>query len=369
MTVTSRRRVAVALPMAALLLALIAPAPSLAVASYTFEAFLGSTCIDGRAPASTTFVVRLRSKDGDLKGRRTITTDSSGEYETCFLSAVASGDKLQTLIGGVLQRELVVPRLTMKINRVSDVVSGAGPANSHVDLLAFNCQSLVDQPCAGPFLRSPNTSSTGAYSTDFTSTLNIRGGDFVNAVWESVQGDVIMRQQSAPNMHIVFRDATFDGAARPGSSFTMTLRNAANNVLASTTISAHPRDGEFDGKFVDSAGNDVLPSAGHKVVGTLASDATLKLFNANVVANAATDMVTGTCFASRPVSVFAAEPFPQSGSRTNTQTYVAGVTNASGNFSLDLGLDPDFDLTSGDDLYVDCRNSKGDLLTFMTEVP
>jgi len=32
-------------------------------------------------------------------------------------------------------------------------------------------------------------------------------------------------------------------------------------------------------------------------------------------------------------------------------------------------LDPDFDLTSGDDLYVDCRNAKGDLLTFMSEVP
>ena len=95
MTVTSRRRVAVALPMAALMLALVAPLPSLAGAAYTFEFFVGTRCIDGTAPPSTEFVVRLRSKDGDLRGRRTITTDSSGAYETCFLSAVTAGDKLQ----------------------------------------------------------------------------------------------------------------------------------------------------------------------------------------------------------------------------------------------------------------------------------
>ena len=347
---------------ATLLLGLLGPAAAIAGAPITFEVRLLGYCVFGNGPASTSITVSLRSKDDDLKGRRTVEVNSSGRWNTCFWQSVFPTDRL---IGndGVTTRTFIVPNVTMTINRVSDVVSGKAPANSQVLLTTWDCQTYAG--CASPLDVNKSTSSTGAFAHDFTAARNIRGYDDVQATWTSPADDLVTRTQRAPYFGVGFRNYWFWGNGQPHALATLTLRNSAGTIL-STGRDYVDRSGYFSGSFADSAGDPVLPSAGNRVAASIASDASMTIKNMMVTANAGTDTISAVCFPNRPFYVEAQET-----SSPYARSTVYGTANSSGIVNADMaaGDPPGYDLQSGDDFYIECRNGKGDEIYFEGEVP
>lgn len=100
---------------------------------------------------------------------------------------------------------------------------------------------------------------------------------------------------------------------------------------------------------------------------TLASDATITVFNPLLTGNSDTETVTGKCFANRPYYLYVEDP---SFNRSQFWTEYLGVASADGTFSVHInsqGENLGFDLTELDLLYVECRSPKGDFLVSMGE--
>ena len=362
MTRRWKSRPALAAVTTALLLGIIGPAGVRAVAPITFEVRLLSYCVSGNGPASASITVSLRSTDGDLKGRRTIDTNSLGRWSTCFSQLVFPTDRLLGNNGSTT-RTFIVPNVTMTINRVSDVISGKAPANSQVQLTTWDCQSYTG--CGSPVEVNRPTSSTGAYSHDFTAAQNIRGKDNALVAWTSPTDDVVTLARQTPYFGVGFRNHWFWGSGQPHALASLALRNSAGTLL-STGRDYVDRNGYFSGSFADSAGNPLVTSAGNKVTASIASDAIMTIKNMMVDADAATDTISAVCFPNRPFYVEA-----EQSSSPYERTTVYGTANSSGLVTADMttGDNVGFDLASGHDFYIQCRNAKGDEVYFEGEVP
>jgi hypothetical protein len=138
-TARARRSICVALILGGLLVGSSATASAQAF-TLTFDVELGDCSIHGVADASDIVNIAWKSSDGNLKHKETITADvTTGEWQTAcdYNESIESGDKIKGTIGAN-SRTVTIPPMSMTINRVTDKVSGHGPASAGMQLTLYH---------------------------------------------------------------------------------------------------------------------------------------------------------------------------------------------------------------------------------------
>lgn len=346
----------------AVLLAVMASATPAAAAPpyFTFELDLGNTSVDGTGPANDDVLLQLRDHQGFLKDRAPATTDGTGllEMTRSFHSIIENGDSIRAIDGVAAHtRTFQVPRIAANINRVTNVVSGKGPAGNSIDVSACVYTSMAGCTTDGPYTVPVDTS--GNWSYDFSPT-DLRGDDTVDVEWSDAANDHVRRELTVPFTTVVFGGNDFLGVAGRGSLVHMTLRDHNGVLKAKSQATASPLFGTtvlYFGEWRKQS-YPVNVRAGDRITGTYAPDGTMIVPRVTTTPNAGTDEISGHCFNN---ALFEVNARHNDGSDS---AYYDGTTGATGNFNIDITTNnATYDLLANDEILLQCQNSKGDVIS------
>jgi hypothetical protein len=313
---------------------------------------VGGGCIDGQAKPNTFVKVVVRDVNGVQKDREAVTVDAQGAWQSCidFLAEpLGAGDKVSLFDFETHQAlKFTIPRVTMTVNRVSDVVSGTAPAGMKLAVEAADSQGILfgDQPY--DLIKHVVAAGDGTWSHDFGSDgINLIGGAQLE-VRESLKGGnvLIYRDMNVPGVQIMLGSSEFIGYIAPYKHIGIKLTQGGNKVATGDAVG--DQTSGFDGRFVDAQG-ELYRVAGGEWFGApaLGSDASWQIPVIGGTANVQSDVVTGTCFANNPY-VVEAGPI----------AFAFGTSASNGSFSVDL---TDFGgIAHGDGVLIACLSSGGD---------
>jgi hypothetical protein len=343
--------------LAATLMATLAmPLAAHAAVPFTFDLAIGDSCIQGTGPASSTIELTLMDANNNVIDTDTVQSDSSGDWwqSNCFWYDVHGSDKIMAE-SGPDSRTLQIPVITTVINRVTDVVSGRGPANSTIDLMTRICHTYN---CPSGPSATVNVASNGTYSKDYTSLANLKGRDTVQAQWISPSNDHIRGiSRATPFLLIVLGDNRVRGDGKPNSHLTVKLKTAGGTLLSTAEDFLSARSTSINADFMNSSDQPVYPRPGNKVTADFASDASFTLPSITLTHDA--DSVSGHCSANSWVYVYV-----ENGAPSYDWTEGYATSNSNGNFSIALAdmSQPTFVIGANDRWEVDCQNKKGDMV-------
>lgn len=328
----------------ALAVALLIPAiPAHAAPAFTWNSLLRGSCGSGTAPKAANLTIILRSSAGkELDRTSTIASADTGAFAVCFTKAEVAPGRTITIKSGPAGRTITVPRVTLGVNRVTDVISGRAPAGMNIAI------GYTDVAVDGefPYPGLPRKADAqGRYLLDYTNRADIRGGDTVNVVATTGGGDTFSLTVPVAGMILRPRGgASADVTGAEDATVTLRLRTKAGTLLASA--SRFLRAGTTGQMTLRKNGMAVTPAAGQVVTGTFASDARMIIPSPAIEADAGIEAVAGTCFADQELLV-----------RNVTQgTSSYGTADGSGTFLVLLEQDP------GDGIAVDCHDRHGDVI-------
>lgn len=332
------------------LIACLAPSAASALGpTVTFHLFVLDECFELSGPPSTSIDVELRGRNGEMKGARSLTTDGGGSGFECFDAKPLPHDSLTARWGGSNVRVFAVPRLTVGIDRVTDVVSGFSTPNKTVSVSVDSRNAVSPPP---PVTKAVSTAADGSYSADFTSTRNVRGGDAIQVRFTSGSGDTIDEFLRAPFMVIWVRNATFEAQLNPFQASSFTLRTSGGTVKAQMSRLGD-EVGEVEEAFWTTPGGAYVTTAiGDKVSASFATDASMTIPALTFSANAATDVVSGSCLSDRRYWIDI--------NGFNGSAFRIGNAGPTGAFSEDYTTGSTFDILAGDEVTVHCMFGTGD---------
>lgn len=333
---------------------------------FTFSVYLYSTCIGAYGPANVDVTVTQKSGTGVLKGSVVSHSSAGGYLSACFPHGVRPGDVLRASQGGN-HSSVTVPVMTAAADRDTDVASGTAPANSHVTVSLSHCEGEYVCTNVGSSRVRP-TNSSGAWTTDFTSLVDVKGHDYAFVAWTDASGDSFYIYDYFPWFRVTIGSFEVNGSVAATSSATLTLKSSSGSTRGTAHVTGDLYEGSYYGQFAKS-GVAVDAKVGDKVVApfTPASGVKLKPYSAS--ATASNDHVAGTCAANSGVEVYVYDPtFPY---RTQSYSYTGVVADGSGHFTADTSNVnyPTFDLQTGDLVTVYCALSSGDEEAIQLLVP
>lgn len=318
----------------------------------TFEFTLRSPgeCIYVPTAANTPTNVTLRSAAGQIKAQGTLAAEDAF---FCLDSStwVDSGDTLRASDGSYTRR-LVVPKLSIEVDRVNDTYLGTGPAGRTL---------LIEYP--GTLFGDVGLSSgvrvgqDGNWSFDPHHDLIWSMDGSIS--WESPKGDRLHAYGSAPFITLTIGKSGFSGWTTALGTVEASLQDGQ---MGSASTVADLR-GEFSGQFRDTQGHRVKVSSGDRLTAPgLAADADWIVPSIEAAANAVTDVVTGVCEQTGSLSDLGNVQVVRTG-HVRGRAYVALDEN--GQFSIDFGgnAHPGFtpvNIKSGDKIVVGCMIATGD---------
>jgi len=360
-----QKRVPVLFVTALALASLLAPSAALAgPPSFTFDVSIGSSCIAGTGPASSTVELTLMDRDNQVIDTETVTSDGSGNWNSydCFWFRVHGTDKIRAAVGPS-SRTFQVPDITINVARVSDVVSGKAPTTGAFHIYTSLCETYSCS--SGPDV-NVSVASNGTYSRDFTALHNLKGGDRAVGRWTSPSGDTVDSvTRYAAFVSLVIGDDQVRGQGKPGQTATVNLKTSGGTLIGSGSDSTGVRTTSIQLDLRTASGLSAYPRPGNKVTSNIASDASLTLPTITLAMTDA-DTVAGHCFNNGPVYVYLEQSFP-------SYQWTEGYTTAgsTGNFSLDMSntSNTSFVPDSGDRWEVDCQNAKGDIVARYARFP
>jgi hypothetical protein len=303
-------------------LLLVVPVGVVRGATFTFDVNLNSRQTSGTGLPSTLHTVTLYSADGAFADRSFAMSAANGHWFVSWDVPVVAGSKIRVAAAGD-SRLITVPQLSIRANRVTDVVSGHAPAGSHVLVLVGHNPTLdaFDQVS---FSANVTADGSGRWSRDFTSEVNIDGNDGVTVVLNKASGDEFATSGRVPYMSIRRASSAVIGSVNNGASATLKLRRPDGTLRATATLSWKTPGFDLNGYFANSAGHLVAAKAGDKVVASFGSNATMVIPAITVAGDASTDTVTGHCIPNAPYQL----TLHLAGGGSST---AYGVTDGSGN--------------------------------------
>ena len=314
-----------------------------------FSAQIGSYCAQVTGgPPSTLHVVSLYTAEMELKDRVRVTSSDSGYVSACFADQIVSGDRLRASASGST-RTVTVPKLSLSINRVTDVVSGVAPAGVLVTFGLSKYAGLTNTSEQRYAYATAN--GAGSYSVDVTSTFNLIGGDYVYGAI-NVGSDYYNVSTTVSYVHVLRASALIDGYLGQSRSATITLMTPTDAVRGRAVVVGESQIGSFSGRFITSTGIGVNARMGDKVSGTFASDAAFTIPDVRVSADPATDILTGKCPPTRSYKMWARR------ANYSAQATVTGTSGPTGVFSRDVTAT--MNILSNDVLEVWCKLPTGD---------
>ncbi|MEO7118560.1 MAG: hypothetical protein ABIZ34_06280 [Candidatus Limnocylindrales bacterium] len=335
-----------------------AAAPATAGTSpFTFVIDRYDNCVRGTAPADADLTVRLRAPTGSLVEQQVIVAAPDGLWLACFnvLDPIRPGRTLR-VTDGVDARTLVIPNVTLRLDRETDVASGKAPAGSQVRLKAFDCPpgARFDPDCPRVANRLRSADSQGRYSTDFTSSFDARGADYVELRWKNSFEDLVILENRFPHMRVFLDADVVGGSVKPGQAATLTLRDSpGGTVIGSDEVVGNAVNGNFNG----DVGAAVAP--GTRIVGSFATDAKLNIpADVSIGWDDGTDTITVHCV-------------PNQGLRLDwffsavTPKYVVADSTGEATVVLQPG---DLDTSVGNRIEMTCASAAGDLIETSLEI-
>ena len=336
---------------AALTAALVALAPAGSVSagpSFGFDVVVGTECLDGFGPANALHTIRLFTPQGDLRASTRTTSDETGAWSACFGDhAIFAGDKVRASSGSSA-RTWAIPRISMNITRTSDIIRGRAPASSSFTLTVLHTEGFKG---ASSHPRAITAAANGAWTTDYTDEIDVRGGDTVRL--DYVAGpDRVTLLSVVPYMTVYRANNVVRGWLLPGRAATIFLTDATGRLRGRAFVSTSLTLGRFESFLHTPGGLAAYPRQNDRVTADFARDAAFVVPNVVVLGSAASDSVSGVCLPGRPYQVQARRA-DGSGSATAT-----GVTGTDGSFSASLA--GSIDIQPGDRVEVVCKFPTGD---------
>jgi hypothetical protein len=363
--------------LAGLLLALVPAATLAATRPITFQLYMATSCIGGRASDNATLKVVWRNAAGIIKLKDTYFANSSGYWEACAMNPntfeprlLKIGDRLKVTVG-TTSRTFVVPTLTLNLDRVNNVFKGKAPAGTTVRL---NYATGL----FSPYMESKNVvaNSDGRWSYR-KAGFGIRGGLYAYIRWHSAKNDRITIDGVAPYLTATLGSSRVTGTTKPKTTVKAKLFNATTMAQRATAAGTADKHGRFSIRLRDSAGNAVPVKAGNRLRAlSVASDADWIVPGAQVAGDASTEVVTGRCRdAGTRAGAYRLEVITPGG---DSRSEALGNLDAGGYFEIDF-KDPfssdgviwyyGSDVRSGDTLQLGCLQTTGDWVQLRQPVP
>lgn len=326
----------------------------------TFETWVGS-CPGGYAHGDTRVDVTIRSAAGDLIATDFTFSETGGFWQVCPEGqSVKTGQQLTaSYVGGGNARTVTVPKVTVSIDRATNVSKGTAAPGSTVMLEQWNCVLLscniakqvdVTVPASG--------TSKGRWSRSWSGP-GIDGGDHLRAyrIFEGPAGtDRFFADAFAPFITV--------RATQPWNAQIFSAKTG--DVAIETLDQSGKVRGTITHRFKKPAlqtlpflknGQRVTPRAGDRIVSTtLAKDVSMTLPPLTVAVDAGLDTLTATCFANRPYLV----TITPAASGTLEFT---GTTNPTGAVAISTTIG------NGDTAIVVCEDKHGDRLVLRGAAP
>ena len=329
----------------AILLALVSTGPAAAahIPGLLVEPAFG--CVSGPWADGTRVRFTLKSAGGVLK-KQVITTAAGGEANACFGPPMVPGDRITVKVGST-SRTLSVPKLSLgKLDRVQDLITGAGPSGKEVRITVNRCP-----PSSSPGGDCPDklvlkrVVQGGTFSVDVSHSLDLRGKDFVEVVARNASGDRFRVARSVPEFSVTLGHSFISGALPPGHTFHFELLDAPGGTVIATAAFQNGGGSQFIGES-----GEVFLGIGNQVRSTFASDAKLTVPKMIDTISVANDTVSGHCFAGQPYDVDVFGPLP--GHRS-------GIAGPGGAFSRDMSTVGAV-ISSGTQVRLVCMSAAGD---------
>ena len=324
---------------------------------------LGSACVTGRAPSDRALHLVWKSAAGASKANVYIPT-RYGYWSHCSANGdvLAAGDLLKATVGATTRR-LVMPDVTIAVDRVRDVMRGRGPAGSVLEL-----RYVYNYCCWDSDVRVDVTvDSDGRWMFDDDSSLD---GFSANVEWTSTKGDHVGAASNAPDVVVDIGRPLVTGSANPGAAWKVVLRNTTTGTRKGVAQGTADEWGRFSGVFLNASGRPVNVMVGDRVVGSsLTADMDFIVRDIAAAADVATEIVTGKCGNGRMFYSAVRRAGIEIGG-----TWFAKDRKPDGSFTVDfseeetLGYDP-ANIRHGDRLVVTCRTGRGDFVEKSILVP
>jgi hypothetical protein len=253
----------------------------------------------------------------------------------------------------------VVPRLTIAVDRVTDVLSGEGPPNSQVRVAVQQCAPGLGI-CAAGLVDTVPTGADGSYSHDASGLGDLDGWGAGAVRWETPLEDAfVQRFRLAPYLVVAAGSAVVDGVGTPGAVLHVQLRRSGQIRARATATPVGP-DGRWQATFRRD-GQPVPVKVGDRVTSDLAADADLFVRAVSIQADLGADTAAGRCY---PNGLLGVRFYRPNGTeRVGARAY--GLADAGGDFSLtDLGF-----LGHGWSMRLLCANAAGDTVRRTVVVP
>jgi hypothetical protein len=347
MRIRIRRPVGLGL-VASLAIGVAAITPAAAANPWTTRVGVNQQCMAVDGPSGATGVVRQLTSGGEIMGERPVSIGGGGQDEVCFYDPFLPGMKIQGEIGGVV-RTSTVPTLSLRINRATDVVRGSAPAGKSVHVNVIHWSSFTSSVQKGT---NVTASSTGSYSRDLTTLVNIAGGDSLDVSYTSSAGDFWGINEVAPRLGVWINRAQMGAELLSGSGGSVSLRTSGGTLRATGYVSwLNGEDLLWDFGIFAKNGTPVTARIGDKVSSSIQSNMSLTIPRLTVVVAASTDVVSGSCPAGKSLRWTL--------SNGSSLVYVgAGSCSAGGTYSVDLTAHAD--VVAGQRIEVVVRLSTGD---------
>lgn len=326
-------------------------------AGSTITAKIGTCQVSGSDSDHTPLTVRLKAHGGAVKSTTVGEFVSGDAWTACFPdAAIAPGDMIVVKRDGAVVRTLPMPGLTVSVDRVTDLVSGRGPAGDDLRLITWDCLGAVGGTCETALDVVVGIKADGTWKRDTSALHDLAGGDRIRLAWQGPAGSTVIWNIDVPHLSVTIGDAEVTGSGRPTKSSTVRLKNAAGQQLGAFATVAR-LDGTVRG-VLRKQGSTVPVSSGDRISSDLAADASFKARLTVKLLGGIMDGVGGRCFAKAPFTVALTRP-----------GYGAthhGMTDADGDYTV-TGVA--LDAFPGGTVTVSCRRATGDLLTRSVVIP
>ena len=336
------RGVSAAITMAVLTVPMFA-VPTTAAAPLTLALNIGSTCVEGTKPSGGPITVKVLRSDGSTKATRT-DSDTGGEWGVCFATPLVIGYKIKMTTdpgSGNLTRTVSIPNLTIVANRTTSKVKGRAPAGKSIFVRYVEC---YPSGCNGSLVRTGMANTSGRWSKDLSSSVDVDGSDELEVLYQNSHGDSFYARTIAPYMEVRHPNQVFVGCLPQGTT-TVKLRKSDGTVRATRALTA-TRDCSGEVGSFRRNGAPVNINVGNRVTADFASDASLTWPAMSV--DGSGSILSGHCIANSRFVVFV--------QRASSSSPFEGTTNASGDFSHAVG----WTFKSGDRLDLICETTRGD---------
>jgi hypothetical protein len=364
MTRSGRWR-ALCLPLlAAVILALAFPLAASAAASPTFTLYMKvGECFSGTGPPDAEAAVIWRNASGDVKASFSTMSDAThGNFyppdTSCVQHRVEVGDRIKVSFAAYsLARTFVVPPLSIRFDRATNIIRGAAPANDSVQLRVsrlppgrvgfplFYCEGAVSTG-ATPKYSVNATALTGGYCP---ATWDPIGGDDVILYWRSGHDDTVILEGYAHFVRVLIGGTKVAGAVDVGQSVSIESIAPGGAVRGTADTKGNPWFGLFNPTLRNGAGNAIRIRSGDRIRGNWAGPVAFTVPDMDIAWDATAQTVRGRCMANVNYQLVVYR-----GSSTYSAT---GTTGDAGRTALITTHDP---VAPGDNAVLTCARPSGD---------